>query len=89
MDTKSVTTAEFIRHFGRYHDEARRAPITLTKHGRESLVVLSAELFERLAGNEDPRRVYAAGEVPPDLADMLLGELDRQSAEYQAGASDE
>jgi len=89
MDTRSVTTAEFIRHFGRYHDEARRAPIMLTKHGRESLVVLSAELFERLAGQADPRRVYAAGEVPPDLAEVLLAELDRQSAEYQAGGKDD
>jgi prevent-host-death family protein len=89
METKIVSTAEFIRHFGRYHDEARRAPITLTKHGRESLVVLSSELFERLKGNEDPRRVYAAGETPPELADLLLAELDRQSAEYQEGDKDD
>ncbi|MBY5827408.1 type II toxin-antitoxin system Phd/YefM family antitoxin [Rhizobium leguminosarum] len=89
MVTKTVTTAEFIRHFGRYHDEARHAPITLTKHGRESLVVLSTELFERLKGNDDPRRVFAAGETPPELADLLLGELDRQSAEYQAGDHDD
>ncbi len=36
MPDKSVTTAEFLRHFGRYHDEARLAPLTLTKHGRPS-----------------------------------------------------
>ncbi|KPH06311.1 type II toxin-antitoxin system prevent-host-death family antitoxin (plasmid) [Rhizobium acidisoli] len=88
MNTKTVSTAEFIRHFGHYHDEARRAPITLTKHGRESLVVLSTELFERLKGNEDPRRVYAAGETPSDLAELLIGELDRQSADYKAGDHD-
>jgi prevent-host-death family protein len=89
METKSVTTAEFIRHFGRYHDEAQRGPITLTKHGRASLVVLSAEVFERLARNDDPRRAYAAGETPPELAELLLRELDRQSADYQAGKHDD
>ncbi|MCG6856743.1 MAG: type II toxin-antitoxin system Phd/YefM family antitoxin [Salaquimonas sp.] len=78
--SRSVSTAEFIRHFGRYHDEARQRPITLTKHGRASLVVLSAETYEQLARMADPRKVYGAGETPRELADLLLGELDRQSA---------
>lgn len=88
MSTKSVTTAEFIRHFGRYHDEAKRQPITLTKHGRASVVVVSAETFERLMGRDDPRRAYAAGETPPELAELLLTELDRQSADFKAGKHD-
>jgi hypothetical protein len=88
MKTKSVSTAEFIRDFGRNHDEAQRAPLTLTKHGRASIVVLSAETFERLIVNDDPRRAYAAGEVPQDLADDLLTELDRQSTDYKAGKHD-
>ena len=82
MPDKSVTTAEFLRHFGRYHDEARLAPLTLTKHGRPSLVVLSAETFRQLTEQADPRRAFAAGETPPDLALRILGELDRQSAEH-------
>ena len=85
MRTKTVSTAEFIRHFGRFHDEAQREPVTLTKHGRASVVVLSVETFERLISNDDPRRVYGPGETPSDLAELLLNELDRQSAEYQAG----
>lgn len=81
MADRSVTTAEFIRHFGRYHDEARRAPLTLTKHGRPSLVVLSADAYQRLTTQSDPRRAYAAGETPPDLAALIVAELDRESAE--------
>ena len=88
MSTKSVTTAEFIRHFGRYHDEAQRQPITLTKHGRASVVVVSVEVFERLMKRDDPRRVYASGETPPELADMLVAALDRQSADFRAGKHD-
>ncbi|BCH22381.1 hypothetical protein MesoLjLc_21240 [Mesorhizobium sp. L-8-10] len=88
MRTKTVSTAEFIRHFGRYHDEALREPLTLTKHGRASVVVLSAEAFESLTARDDPRRAYAADEVPDELADILLTELDRQSAEYESGKHD-
>lgn len=88
MNTKSVSTAEFIRHFGRYHDEAQRSPLTLTKHGRASVVVVSAETFDRLVTQSDPRRAFAAGETPPELAETLLNELDRQSAEYAADKHD-
>ncbi|MFG4657090.1 type II toxin-antitoxin system prevent-host-death family antitoxin [Acinetobacter baumannii] len=82
MSERSVTTAEFFRHFGRYHAEARRAPLTLTNHGRPSLVVSSADTYERLTAQSDPRRAYAVGETPPDLAALIVSELDRQSAEH-------
>lgn len=85
MRTKTISTAEFIRHFGRYHDEAQREPLTLTKHGRPSVVVLSATAFERLLAKDDPRRAYGAGETPSELASLLLTELDRQSSEYESG----
>jgi prevent-host-death family protein len=84
MTATKISTAEFIRHFGRYHDEAQRAPVTLTKHGRASVVVLSAETYARLLQDSDPRQAYASGETPADLADILRAGLDRQSAEYHA-----
>lgn len=81
---ETVSTVEFMRHFGRYHDEAKKRPITLTKHGRPSVVVLPVELYEKLQGHADPRRVYRAGEMPDDLAAMFLEQLEKDSAEYQA-----
>ncbi len=86
MDT--VSTVEFMRHFGRYHDEAKKRPITLTKHGRPSVVVMPVELYEKLKGHADPRRVYGAGEMPDDLATMFLEQLENDSAEYQASADE-
>ncbi|MDE2361118.1 MAG: type II toxin-antitoxin system Phd/YefM family antitoxin [Hyphomicrobiales bacterium] len=83
MDDK-VSTVEFMRHFGRYHDEAKKRPITLTKHGRPSVVVLPVELYERLKGHDDPRRVYGAGEMPADLAAMFKDQLEKDSSEHQA-----
>lgn len=84
MTQKSISTAEFMRHFGRYHDEAQREPITLTKHGRPSVVVLPVDLFEKLAGNQDPRKAYGAGEMPNELSLLFSEQLERDSEEYQA-----
>lgn len=81
--TKSISTTEFMSNFGKYHDEARQHPITLTKHGRPSVVVVSADLYERMTANSDPRRAYGAGEMPKELADMFLTQLDADSAEFK------
>ena len=86
MDT--VTTVEFMRHFGRYHDEAKKRPITLTKHGRPSVVVMPVELYEELKGHADPRRAYMAGEMPDDLAAVFLEQLEKDSAEYRASTDE-
>lgn len=86
MSDKKISTVEFVRHFGRYHDEAMREPITLTRHGRASVVVVPADLYNRMTKNaEDPRKVYTTSETPPDLADMLLSEID----DYLASTPDE
>lgn len=83
--TKSISTTEFMRDFGKYHDEARQHPITLTKHGRPSVVVISADLYERMTSNGDPRRSYRTDEMPPELADMVLAAIDDQLAELTEG----
>jgi prevent-host-death family protein len=44
----TVTSAEFQRDFGRYQDLALTEPVTVTRNGRERLVVLSAEEYRRL-----------------------------------------
>lgn len=83
MPSKTISSAEFVRHFGRYHDEAMREPITLTKYGRASVVVIPAEEYERLTNRSDPRRVYLTNKTPPDLAAMIEAQLDRDSADYR------
>jgi len=85
---QTVSTVEFMRHFGRYHDEAKKSPITLTKHGRPSVVVIPVELYEKLKGHADPRRVYGAGEMPEELAEMFLKQLAEDSADHQASVDD-
>lgn len=66
----TITSAELQRNFGRYKEVAQREPIRITSHGRESLVVLSAEEYRRLAAL-DTRRAYHPADLPPELRDAL------------------
>ena len=43
-----ITSREFQRNFGRFQDEALRAPLSITRNGRERLVLLSVEEYARL-----------------------------------------
>jgi prevent-host-death family protein len=56
-----VTTADFIKHYGSLADRALSEPVTITKNGRDRLVVLSVEEYERLLRRD--RRVLLAGEL--------------------------
>jgi prevent-host-death family protein len=48
MEPTPVTASEFQMSFGALSDKARREPVVITKHDRDSLVVISAEEWERL-----------------------------------------
>ncbi len=43
-----ITSAEFQKGFGRYREAALKAPLTITNHGRDSLVLLAADEYQRL-----------------------------------------
>jgi prevent-host-death family protein len=45
-----VTSAEFIKNYGSLVDHALNKPVTITKHGRDRLVVMSAEAYARITG---------------------------------------
>lgn len=66
----TVTSVELQKHFGPVREKALKEPVTVTHHGRESLVVLSIEEFNRLK-SLDTRKHYYAWELPEDLAEAL------------------
>lgn len=43
-----ISTAEFIKNYGTLADKALQEPLTITKNGRDRLVLLNAAEFERL-----------------------------------------
>jgi prevent-host-death family protein len=78
---RTITSAEFQRNFGRYQDVALTEPVAITRNGRERLVVLSAEEYQRLKrrdrevlGLEDfteaDLEAIRAAEPPPEAAEF-------------------
>jgi prevent-host-death family protein len=43
-----VTSVEFQKNFGRYQDAAMTGPVTVTRNGRERVVMISVEEYRRL-----------------------------------------
>jgi PHD/YefM family antitoxin component YafN of YafNO toxin-antitoxin module len=43
-----VAAAAVQKNFGRYQDQALVAPVTVTKYGRPSVVIVSATEYQRL-----------------------------------------
>lgn len=66
----TITAAELVKQFGYYRDLARREPVSVTHHGRQSVVVLSAEEYARLK-SYDNREVYASQNIPDEWATEL------------------
>jgi prevent-host-death family protein len=75
----TITAAEFQKRFGRYREAAIRQPVAVTHHGRDSLVLLSAEEYARLKSFDDRKAVY-----PWELPDDLIEALERAEAPPEA-----
>jgi prevent-host-death family protein len=50
---RTTNATEFQKRVGEFSDIARREPVTVTRHGRPSLVLLSAEDYQRLKQIEE------------------------------------
>lgn len=65
----SVPSAELLRHFGHYRDMAQREPVVISSRGRDALVLLSTEEYQRLKRRD--RQVLLLEEMDDDLLDAL------------------
>ena len=48
MSEMRVSTADFIKNYGTLADKALQEAVTITKNGRDRLVMISAEEYSRL-----------------------------------------
>jgi prevent-host-death family protein len=69
MQTTRVTASEFQQAFGALSDKARHEPVVITKHGRDSLVVMPVEEWERLKRRD--RRVGLTNELPDEWIEAV------------------
>ena len=76
-----VTTAEFIKNYGSLADRALMEPVTITKNGRDRLVVVSVEEYDRLSRRnrrvlqpelltKEQAALIASAEVPAEHAHL-------------------
>ena len=74
---RSVSAAEFQRNFSRYQDEALKQPLPITRNGRDRLVVLAVEEYQRLKRRD---RVVRKTEdlSAADLKAIANTEMDRR-----------
>ena len=69
METTRVTSSEFQQAFGLLSDRARREPVVITKHGRDSLVVMPVEEWERLKRRD--RDVGLTADLPEEWIEAV------------------
>ena len=63
-----VSTAEFIKGYERLADHALSEAVTITKNGRDRLVVISASEYERLMRRN--RRVIRSSDISDEVAEI-------------------
>jgi prevent-host-death family protein len=81
MPNPSITSAEFQKNFGRYREVAIRQPLVITNHGRESLVLLSADEYRRLKKLD--REVLHVSELSDaDIEAIRNGEIPEEFAAF-------
>ena len=71
MSNVSVTSAEFQKNFGRYRETAIREAVTITNHGRASLVLLSVDEYRRLKKRD--REILNVAELTDEDIEAILG----------------
>lgn len=81
MPNLSVTSAEFQKGFGRFREAALREPVTITNHGRDSLVLMSADEYRRLKRRE--RRVMGLDDFSEaDITAIAASEAPAEAAAF-------
>lgn len=77
-----ISTADFIKNYGTLADKALLEPVTITKNGRDRLVMLSAQEYARLKRRD--RRVVALEEFTEDELARIAAAPDSGDDELDA-----
>ena len=67
-----IKASEFHKRVGEFSEIARREPVTVTRHGRPSFVLLAAEHYQRLRQIEQrATRAIQVADLPPETAEAI------------------
>ena len=77
-----VSAAEFQKNFGRYKELAQREAVAVTSHGRESVVLISANEYHRFRAL-DTRIAQFVWEMPQDdIAALSAAEASSEAEAF-------
>ena len=78
---QQITSHEFQRSFGHFQDEVLKAPFSITRNGRERLVILSAKEYARLK-RRDQRAIAVENLSDVEIEAILRAEPPAEAAQY-------
>ena len=82
-----VSSAEFLKNYGTLADKALSEPVTITRNGRDRLVIISVEEYGRLKRRD--RRAYPIEDMTPEqLAALEQAEIPAEYAHLDAELRD-
>ncbi len=83
---RTFTLTDLKNQTGKVVDAAIRGPVSLTKHGAETLVLMSREDFDRVRAAADHRTAHSLNELPSEFAHDLAAALASVTPEsYEDG----
>jgi PHD/YefM family antitoxin component YafN of YafNO toxin-antitoxin module len=82
-----VSSAEFIRNYGLLSDKALGEAVTITRNGRDRLVLMSADEYERLM-RRDRRVVLLEDFTEADMALIEAAKMSPDQAHLDAELGD-
>lgn len=75
-----VSSAEFIKNYGTLADKALQEPVTITRNGRDRLVLISSEEYQRMRRRD--RRVIRAEDLSDDEMEEILTQRVPEEYDY-------
>ena len=80
----TAPATEVQKNFGAFHDRAMREPVRVTKYGRETVYIVSAETFHAL--KQGQRQAVASCDLTDEEGALI--EAAEVPAEHRYGLSD-
>jgi prevent-host-death family protein len=81
MSETSVSSTEFQKAFGRIRETALRTPVTITHHGRDSLVLVAADEYRRLKAR-DRRAAFVSELTDEEMRAIAEAEIPAEAAAF-------
>jgi PHD/YefM family antitoxin component YafN of YafNO toxin-antitoxin module len=75
-----VSSAEFIKNYGTLADKALQEPVTITRNGRDRLVLISSEEYERMRRRD--RRVIRVEDMSEEEMEEILNQRVPEEYDY-------